>query len=59
MLEHPDITRTLETGSPYIPHRGALRCVVCGCEIREDDLYYDIDDVVYCPECVDAFRRRA
>lgn len=52
MLEHPDITRILETGSPYYRHRNALRCAVCDCEIQEDELYYCIEGKAYCPDCV-------
>lgn len=60
MFEHSDITRTLETGTPYIPHRGALRCVECGCEIRDGDPYWKINDDAYCPECAEnTFRRYA
>lgn len=58
MLEHPDITRILATGYPWPLGRGRI-CQVCGCQIREDELYYDIFGHICCPECVETFRHYA
>lgn len=60
MLEHPDITRTLETGYPFAPEGVVFYCESCGCGIREDDLYWDIGDKIYCPDCAEGrFRHYA
>jgi hypothetical protein len=57
-LEHPKITCTLETGYPDHPS-GVCTCAYCGCSIREDDPYYEIAGVDYCPDCVQEARRYA
>ena len=49
-IEHPEITRTMETGYPHgepdYPH-----CPVCGAEI--DEVYADADgDIIGCEECI-------
>ena len=49
-MEHPDITRTIETGYPHgepnYPH-----CPVCGSECEE--IYFNEDKEIFgCDECV-------
>lgn len=59
MLEHPEITQTLQTGYPYPDAKDAVTCCYCGCQIREDELYYDLPDGEYCRNCVEECRRYA
>ena len=51
MIEHPDITAAELTGYPRQRQNG-LRCRLCGCIICEDEPYYDLEDWIYCPNCL-------
>ena len=59
MLEHPDVARIEETGNSLAEDYSVLHCETCGCGIREDDPYYDINDTVYCQDCVKEMLRYA
>ena len=58
-LEHPDISYALATGYPKSAPSGVCTCAYCGCVIREDDPYYEIAGVDYCPDCVQEAKRYA
>ena len=58
-LEHPDISRTLQTGYPHPEAGDAVTCCHCGRTIREDELYYDLPGGEYCRNCVEEYRRYA
>ena len=52
MLEHPDITRALQTGYPDVDIEYPPHCPACGCEC--DYFYRDCSGAVFgCENCVE------
>ena len=52
MIEHPDITRALQTGYPDVDIEYPPHCPACGCEC--DYFYRDCSGAVFgCENCVE------
>lgn len=57
--DHPDIIRVETTG--YIEDEKAeYQCSCCECEIYEGEVYFEIEEEIYCEDCLnDIFKRWA
>ena len=56
-LEHPDITRCLETGYPSRLVTRSMVCTCCGDDLSQSCYWFEIGDDAICDSCISNFRK--